>query len=164
MNSVDWSIIYIIGISTIISIIRGASKEALSLLIWLLSALIASIFHDQMQAQLQTLIENESLREISAWITIFLFCLFIGSLINYIFGKLIKASGLSNTDRLLGMIFGVVRAIVIVMVFLIITPKIFPVAHTKWWMESILIPFFQPFQGWAQETGSIILIFLKNIF
>ena len=164
MNSIDWSIITLISISTLISAIRGAAKESLSLLVWLLSALIASIFHDQVEVLLINLIEDQSLRALTAWVSIFLFCLFIGTIFNYFFGKLVKASGLTGTDRLLGIIFGIVRALIITMVFLTIIPKIFPASHTEWWIESTLIPYFQPFQGWAQDAGTATLIFLKNLF
>ena len=164
MNSVDWSIIILIGISSIISAIRGVVKEVVSLIVWVLAALIASIFHDQLAMLMINLIETPMLRNFSAWILIFLACLLIGSLVNYALGKLVEVSGLSGTDRLLGIIFGIVRALVIVMVFLIVIPKIFPASHTQWWIESTLIPYFYPFQGWAQETGSTALNFLKNLF
>jgi len=57
MNSIDWSIIGLLSISTLISAIRGAAKESLSLLVWLLSALIASMFHDQIEVLLINIIE-----------------------------------------------------------------------------------------------------------
>jgi len=164
MNSVDWSIVALIGISSIISAIRGVVKEVVSLLVWILAALIASIFHDQLAMLMVSLIETPMLRNFSAWVLVFLACLLIGSLVNYVLGKLVEVSGLSGTDRLLGIIFGIVRALVIVMVFLVIIPKIFPAAHTQWWIESTLIPYFYPYQGWAQETGSATLNFLKNLF
>jgi len=164
MNSIDWSIIGLLSISTLISAIRGAAKESLSLLVWLLSAFIASMFHDQIEVLLINIIEDQSLRALIAWVSIFLLCLFLGAIFNYFFGKFVKASSLTGTDRLLGIIFGIVRALIITMVFLTVIPKIFPAAHTEWWIESTLIPYFQPFQGWAQDTGTAILIFLKNLF
>jgi len=164
MNSIDWSIIGLLSISTLISAIRGAAKESLSLLVWLLSALIASMFHDQIEVLLINIIEDQSLRALIAWVSIFLLCLFLGAIFNYFFGKFVKASSLTGTDRLLGIIFGIARALIITMVFLTVIPKIFPAAHTEWWIESTLIPYFQPFQGWAQDTGMAILIFLKNLF
>jgi len=164
MNSIDWSIIGLLSISTLISAIRGAAKESLSLLVWLLSALIASMFHDQIEVLLINIIEDQSLRALIAWLSIFLLFLFLGAIFNYFFGKFVKASSLTGTDRLLGIIFGIVRALIITMVFLTVIPKIFPAAHTEWWIESTLIPYFQPFQGWAQDTGTAILIFLKNLF
>jgi membrane protein required for colicin V production len=164
MNSADWSILALISVSTIIGVIRGAVKEVVSLFVWVLAAVIASIFHDQLAMLMVNLIDASFLRTFVAWITLFLVCLIIGSLINYLLGKLIEVSGLSGTDRLLGIIFGVVRALVIVMVFLIIAPKIFPAAYTQWWIESTFIPYFVPYQDWAQQTGSAALRFFKNLF
>ena len=110
------------------------------------------------------LIDTSFLRTLVAWIALFIVCLLTGSIVNYLLGKLIQVSGLSGTDRLLGIVFGIARALTIIMVFLIITPKVFPAAHAQWWIESTFIPYLIPYQDWAQEIGSLALNFLKNLF
>jgi|TARA_B110000503_G_scaffold65238_1_gene102596 membrane protein required for colicin V production len=164
MNSADWIILGLTSISAIISAIRGAVKEVVSLVVWVLAAIIASIFHDDLAVLMVSLIDTPFLRTLVAWVILFLVCLLTGSLVNYLLGKLVQVSGLSGTDRLLGIIFGVARALIIIMVFLTLTPKIFPATHAQWWIESTFIPYLVPHQDWAQETGSFALNFLKNLF
>tara|TARA_R110001592_G_scaffold171117_4_gene409249 strand:+ start:14885 stop:15379 length:495 start_codon:yes stop_codon:yes gene_type:complete len=163
MTWADWAIIAVLGLSTLISVVRGFVKEAVSLLIWLTAAIVASIFHDQLAALMTDWIDTPSLRMLAAWVSLFVAVLIVGSILNYLLGKLIQATGLSGTDRLLGMFFGLVRGLVILMVILIILPKMLPVTEDQWWIESTLIPYFMQYEDWARETGTAVLNFLKNL-
>jgi membrane protein required for colicin V production len=163
MTWADWAIIVVLGLSALISVVRGFVKEIVSLLIWLAAAVIASIFHDQLASLMSDLIDTPSLRMLAAWIILFVAVLLVGSILNYLLGKLVKATGLSGTDRLLGLIFGAIRGLIIVMVILIILPKILPVMEDQWWLESTLIPYFMQYEDWARETGTAVLDFLKNL-
>ncbi len=163
MTWADWAIIAVLGISALISVVRGFVKEAVSLLIWLAAAVIASIFHDQLAVWMVDLISTPSLRMLTAWVTLFIAVLIVGGILNYLLGKLIEATGLSGTDRLLGLFFGLTRGLIIVMVILIILPEVLPVKQDIWWHESKLIPFFLQYEDWARETGAAVLDFLKNL-
>ncbi len=163
MTWADWAIIAVLGLSALISVVRGFVKEIVSLLIWLAAAVIASIFHDQLASLMSDLIDTPSLRMLAAWIVLFVAVLLVGSILNYLLGKLVKATGLSGTDRLLGLVFGAIRGLIIVMVILIILPKILPVMEDQWWLESTLIPYFMQYEDWARETGTAVLDFLKNL-
>lgn len=163
MTWADWAIIAVLGISALISVVRGFVKEAVSLLIWLAAAIVASIFHDQLAAVMADLIDTPSLRMLAAWVILFVAVLIVGSILNYLLGKLVQATGLSGTDRLLGLLFGTVRGLIIVMVILTIVPKMLPVMEDQWWLESTLIPYFMQYEDWARDTGTAVLDFLKNL-
>ncbi len=163
MTWADWAIIAVLVISALISVVRGFVKEAVSLLIWLAAAVIASIFHDQLAVWMVDLISTPSLRILTAWVTLFVAVLIVGGILNYLLGKLIEATGLSGTDRLLGLFFGLARGLIIIMVILIVLPDILPVKQDIWWHESKLIPFFLQYEDWARETGAAVLDFLKNL-
>ena len=163
MTWADWAIIAVLSVSALISVVRGFVKEVVSILIWLTAAIIASIFHDQLATVMADLIDTPSLRMLAAWITLFVAVLLVGSLINFLLGKLIQATGLSGTDRLLGLLFGTVRGLVILMVVLIILPKMLPVTEDQWWINSTLIPYFMQYEDWARETGTAVYDFLKNL-
>ena len=163
MNWADWAIIAVLGFSVLISAVRGFIKEALSLVIWLAAAIIASIFHDELALWLVDLISTPSLRMLTAWITLFIGVLIIGSICNYLLGKLVEATGLTGTDRLLGMLFGLTRGLIIIMVVLVVLTEILPVAEDLWWQESRLISFFMQFEDLARESGAAVLSFLQNL-
>ncbi len=154
MNWADWTIIGILAVSGLISIKRGFVKEALSLAIWVAAAVISIMFRNQLGALLVDLIDTPSLRPTAAGAMLFIGTLLVGGLVSYLVGELIKITGLSSTDRLLGMFFGLSRGAIIVMVILLFAPKIIPIDQDPWWQQSRLIPEFLAFEDWSRATAS----------
>lgn len=163
MTWADWAIIAVLGLSALISVVRGFVKEVVSLLIWVAAAVIASIFYDQLAVWMVDWISTLSLRMLAAWILLFVAVLIVGGILNYLLGKLVEATGLSGTDRLLGLLFGLARGLIILMVIVVILPSVLPVDQDLWWQESTLIPYFLQYEDWARETGAAVLDFLKNL-
>ena len=164
MNWADWAIVAILSISVLISLIRGFVKEAMSLVVWISAVLVAMLFYQRLAPWLVDLISTPSLRLLVAWLILFVGVLIIGGLINYLLGKLVLATGLSGTDRLLGVIFGAGRGVVVVLIALILAPNVLPVDQDLWWHESLLIPEFLRFEGWARETAATISDLVSEFF
>ena len=62
---------------------------------------------------------------------------------NVVLGKLIQQSGLLIADRLVGVVFGVVRGSVLVGLFIMLAwPS--TLKDEDWWQKSVLIPKFYP--------------------
>ncbi len=78
----------------------------------------------------------------------------MGGLINRILASLLKVTGLSGTDRLLGMVFGVFRGAIVILACLIIVPPLVAVNEELWWRESMLIPQFLMLEDWALQAFS----------
>ncbi len=163
MTWADWAIIAVLGLSALISVVRGFVKEAVSLLIWVAAAVVASIFHDQLAVWMVDLITTPSLRLLTAWVVLFVVLLIIGGILNYLLGKLVEATGLSGTDRLMGLLFGLARGLIILMTIVILLPNVLPVDQDLWWQESKLIPYFLQYEDWARDTGAAVVDFLKNL-
>src|SRR5690554_1879377 len=108
---IDWVIIALITVSTVISLKRGFVKEALSLVTWIGAFIIARTFHPQMQSLLDSSVETPLVRLIAAFAILFFGTLIIGAIINNMIGHLVRATGLSATDRVLGMGFGLLRGV-----------------------------------------------------
>ena len=164
MNWADWAIIAVVAISAMISIARGFFREALSLVIWLAALVVAMTFYQQAAGWLTNLIETPSLRLITAWLGLFVVSLIVGGLINYLIAQLVKVTGLGGTDKFLGMLFGMARGLIVVLVILILLPQALPVESDPWWHDSTLIPYFMKFEGWARATGDTVYEFLKTLF
>lgn len=164
MNWADWTIIGILSLSCLISVIRGFVKEALSLAVWVAAFIIAMVFDDQLALLLTNLIATPSLRSIAAFAILFVTTLIVGAMTNYLISELVKRTGLSGTDRMLGIIFGLARGALIVLAILIFLPSIVPVNEDDWWTSSHLIPHFLEFEGWARETTSLVTDWLLSFF
>jgi membrane protein required for colicin V production len=164
MNWADWAIVGVVAISALISLKRGFVKEALSLLIWLAATAVAINFYETVSEWLVNLIDVVSLRLVAAWVGLFIVTLITGSIVSYLVSKLVEATGLSGTDRLFGVLFGVVRGLIVVLVLLILAPQVLPVHQDQWWIESLFIPHFLEFESWARSLGAAIFDGLKQGF
>lgn len=147
MSLVDSVILGILLISTAISFLRGFMREVLSLVAWIAAVWIAVVFTPQMSVLLSGQIANESIRLLAAFVALFIATLIVGSLINYFIGQLVKKTGFSGTDRMIGLIFGLARGGVIVAV-LVMMVSLTQVPEEPWWKESILVQHFHPLVAW----------------
>ncbi|MEJ5863326.1 CvpA family protein [Pseudomonas farsensis] len=147
---VDWAIIAIIAISSLISLKRGFVKEALSLLIWIVAGAVAWMFGGSLAQYLESYIQTPSARVIAGCAILFVATLLVGAMLNFLIGELIRVTGLSGTDRFLGMAFGAARGglLVVVAVGLL---SLGPVQQDPWWQESRLIPQFLLVADWSKN-------------
>ncbi len=127
---------------------------------WVLAFVVAMTFGDQLSSLLVNQIETPSVRDMAAFGVLFAATLIVGAMVNYLIGELVRMTGLSGTDRLFGMIFGMVRGFIVVMAILLLIPGIIPIDKDVWWSESILIPHLMEFDDWcrtvAQEFTSAV--------
>lgn len=164
MNWADWAIIGILALSSGIGLIRGLVKEALSLAVWVAAVIIAKTFSPQLAVLLSNAIETPSLRELAAFAVLFVLTLILGAMANYLVGALVKITGLSGTDRLLGLLFGVARGFIIVMMIIVFLPSILPVDQDPWWQQSVLVGQLLQFESWARALFSAVAASAAGLF
>ena len=158
----DIAIVAIVAISGLISLIRGFVKEAMSLVIWVAAFAVAMTFKEMAADMLVNVIALASMRQLAAWAGLFVGTLLLGAMVNFLLGKLVSSTGLSGTDRTLGLVFGVFRGLLIVLALVIILPQAVPVDQDLWWTESALIPIFQGFESWGRNAAAGIKDFLTS--
>ena len=77
--------------------------------------------------------------------------LVVGALVNHLLGEVVRVTGLTSTDRLLGMVFGAVRGMVLVVVLVALGQGLFD--QDPWWRESMLVPRFAMMEDWSRELA-----------
>ena len=139
---VDYVIIGIIALSAIIGLARGLIREVIALAVWIVAALAAWMFYVPVAEQLTPWIETPSVRMAAAVLILVFGVLIVGAIVAYLLSVLVDKTGLTGTDRLLGMVFGAGRGAVLV-ALLVFLATLTPVAEDPWWSQSRLLPKFQ---------------------
>ncbi|MFC5077150.1 Colicin V production protein [Vibrio thalassae] len=159
MNWLDFVILGVIGLSALISLVRGFAKEAMSLVIWFGAFFIASQYYAKLAVYF-TNIEDDMFRNGAAIAALFVATLIVGALINYVLGQLVQKTGLSGTDRVLGIVFGALRGVLIVSAVLFFVDTFTTLNRSEWWESSELVPQFelviQPFFEHIEATSSFL--------
>ena len=104
---VDYFIIGTIVVSALVSLLRGFVREALSLAIWILAFWVAWTFFRDLAPVFGNWVSTPSVQFGIAFGLLLIVTLLLGGILNYLIGRLIDETGLSGTDRMLGMVFGI---------------------------------------------------------
>jgi len=147
---IDVAIIIIVTLSALISVVRGFVKEALSLVAWVLAFWVAFTFHQNLATVLVEYIDTPSLRLISAFALLFVVTLIIAAVVNNLVAQLVKKTGLTGTDRMLGVVFGIARGTVIVAI-LVLMAGLTQLPFDPWWQDSVFIKHFQEMAIWLKS-------------
>jgi len=153
-NFVDWLFVGVIAVSAIVSLLRGFVREALSLCTWITAGIVAWYFAadiaDQLAALDIQLFAIYHTRIVAACILLFVISLMIGSLVNYLIYRVINLSSAGVMDKLLGMVFGIARGMILVL-FVVGIINLTVLQEADWWQRSVLQPEFTKVAIWAQK-------------
>jgi membrane protein required for colicin V production len=149
MNWADYAIAGVIAVSVLIGLWRGLVAEVLSLAILIGSIWVAWAFGPQVAGYFDHSIHTPELRLVAGYGICLVAVLVVGALITALFRRLVAGAGLSGPDRMLGVLFGFARGVLLValMVFLL---GFTAVTQEPWWRRSLLLP---QFQGVAIAVG-----------
>lgn len=147
---IDYAIGGLILVSAVMGLLRGFIKEAFALTIWVAAIGVGMHYSRDFAVLLQNTISHPSARVAAAFGILFFMTLILGALIGFILNQLIEKTGLTGSDRILGMLFGVLRGSVLVSV-LVMLGGITPLPEDPWWKQSLLIPPFQSLAVWLRD-------------
>ncbi len=146
MNWADYCILATLGISVLIGLLRGFVREAMALAGWVLAFWAAWAYGDQLAAWF-TAISLPSARLLVGYAVCFIAVLVVCGIIGMLLHKLIAGSGLSGSDRMLGMVFGLLRGLAVVTLTILLL-GFTPLPRDPWWHQSQLLPTFQGYAQW----------------
>ena len=123
LNPADWFILVVLIASGIISFTRGFTKEFLSLFLWVAAFIAAISLEFLATPKINEFIGNEEIYKIISYIFVFVIFIFVGGIVIKFISKLIKWSGASGFDRFLGVLFGLIRGLIVLFAIFLLLPS-----------------------------------------
>jgi membrane protein required for colicin V production len=154
LNGVDWVIIVVLTLSILLSLWRGFAREAISLAGWVAAFVIAQFFVDEMASMLTQWIVNITGRYVAAYAILFVGTLVVAGILGKLATQLVRVTGLTVLDRLLGTVFGFARGIILILVAVFVLRQLLPPADLQWLQQSQLMPHLDMLAQWVQTISA----------
>lgn len=120
MTVFDYAVLIVIGVSILLSVMRGFLREVMALLSWVVAFWVANLYTAPFAPMLPASIPTPELRLLAAFVALFLATLLVMTLISITVGHFLKAIGIGPWDRALGAVFGFARGMVMVLVLVLL--------------------------------------------
>lgn len=123
LSHFDYILIGVIALSGFIAFFRGFVQETLSLLLWIIAFAAAMFLNAFLDPYFINYIESPEIRRILTIITVFVGIIFSGGLLIKLLRGLVHWSGMGGLDRLLGVLFGFLRGMLLIVVIYLVLPS-----------------------------------------
>jgi membrane protein required for colicin V production len=140
MNLADILVVVAILASAVIGAVRGFLREAIALVTLVFALFMAWHFADMIEPHLGGVLSKPPAGTWAARTIIFFIVLFIGMVIGVIASYFVRLSLFRGTDKLLGFVFGLLRGVVLLGVFVILA-QLLKLDGENWWRKSKLMPY-----------------------
>ncbi|MEK1887397.1 MAG: CvpA family protein [Phyllobacterium sp.] len=119
-------------VSAVLAMVRGFSREVLSVVSWAAAAAAAYLFYKPVVPFLTPYISNETIAQIAAAGLVFIVTLIVVSIITMKIADFIIDSRIGALDRTLGFLFGAARGILLVVVAMLFFNWLVPENQPAW--------------------------------
>lgn len=140
-------------LSGVFGLLRGLVKEVVALIVWLGAAFLGMNFGPTLGASLGLELSARLCNAIGFG-AVFVVVLVAGALLQRLLSGLIQSTGLTSTDRTLGLVFGALRGVAVVVVALLLLRPV--AAERIWWDESVLAPPLLALEGDLLEVVNVV--------
>jgi len=165
MTWIDVAILVIFVVSIGLAMMRGFVREVVSIASWVAALLLAIMQAASVASMLPDALDSASfsldgaeygtnIRGILAFILIFFSVLIIGVIINKLLAQVTQTEMLKGIDKMLGVIFGFIRASVVVVVLIILSRSFTQLPDAYGWQASTLIRPFENLSNWVLDELS----------
>lgn len=141
MTAIDIVFAVLIAVSALISLVRGAVREVISLAAWVGAFWVAAAYSNALARWFAGFVHVPWLAYVMSFVLLLAATVLVVSLAGRLLSMALKTSGLGWTDRLLGMVFGLARGLVVAAMLTIMITAM-PVQQEAWFKQSRLLPYF----------------------
>ena len=152
MPIVDIVIVLATLVSVVVGWLRGLVKEAISIASLLIAIWAAMHLGPYAGGWLGGTIDSTELQMWAGRFLVFVVILVVGAFLGWGISKIVHLTGLSKTDRALGGFFGLLRAGLLVGLF-VLGRRYAGFDADLWWLESRVIPYGEYVADWIIEMA-----------
>ena len=146
----DLILLAIIGISLGLGLFRGLVRELLSLLAWILAVWLAYLYASALAERLLEWLDSVRLSYLVSFLLVFLGTLVGLSIVGRLVYHLFRISGLTAMDRFFGAIFGLARALILILVLVAVLGYV-GATKAPWYQDSQIARYLEPLIKPAQN-------------
>lgn len=136
MNGLDLLVLGVVAVSSVAGVMRGLVREVFSLGAWVLAFAFAKSLAPFV-APMVPGVESEALRYFAAIVVVFVVILVAASLSGTALSGMVKWIGLAFYDKFMGLVFGALRAVVIVLLLTLLA-GLTALPQTHLWQEALI--------------------------
>jgi membrane protein required for colicin V production len=140
MIAVDYLIIAILIVSAVMGLVRGLLREAIAVITWFLAIILAWTFASSVEPLMGGILVGSPMRIWAARAVIFVGVLLLGGAVSVVLGHYVRVSMFAGMDKFLGLVFGIIRGVVIVGAFTIAIQAL-RMDEDDRWKNSRLMPY-----------------------
>lgn len=121
LTGFDWVVIVLVGLLSLIGLLRGFTQEAISLAGWIGAAIVVRLFHENVTMWLVPRVGGDASAAIIAFLVLFFGTVIAAKLLANAAGGAAKRSVLGPMDRVLGLGFGGLKGVILASVLFLLT-------------------------------------------
>jgi len=148
MNWTDYLLIAVLVFSSVAGLMRGLLREVISLFTWVAAVWIAWSFAASLEPYLGGALSDAAVRPWAARTIIFVAVLLVGAAVGALVSHFVRLSLFSGVDRLLGLLFGLLRGVVALGVLAMLAHAV-RLQDEPWYRGSLLVPY-------AEQAGNVL--------
>jgi membrane protein required for colicin V production len=137
-------------VSAVLAMVRGFSREVLSIASWVAAAAAAYFFHPAVLPYVAPYIDNDKVQLAAAAAVVFFIALIVVTVITMKIADFIIDSRIGALDRTLGFLYGAARGILVVAVGLLFFSWLVGPNPPAWIAEAKSLPLLQGVGDWLE--------------
>ncbi len=154
MPYIDIIIAAAILISIVVGFVRGLIKEGISVAALVLAIWAALYLGPSVGDLAESWLSSEGMQVWFGRILVFSIILSLGGIASWGLSKLIRMSALNGVDRFAGSVFGLLRGVLLVALF-ILGGRYAGFASDFWWTDSFMIRHVGVVADWVEEMAPL---------
>lgn len=152
LTTFDLAALVVVGLSVLVALVRGATRELLSIATWIGAAAAAYFGFPYVREIAQRTIETPWMADAAALCVVFVVPLIGLKIVAAVLASHIPGGTFGAIDRIVGVVFGLARgAVVVCAAYLGLTILVGTNDHPDWVQQALVLPYVQDGAAWLSR-------------